>query len=183
MGIFSKLFSRKKNKEQELDNESDVYFKAGEAYFKKNDYINSKKFFEKALEIFPDHKNALRNLEVVNNRLKIINSNKEKNQQHNSNRGFEERTSMKKSENNSFSKSENSNVDNAKSKNNDSYDADYFYSFFNIPKDYQDEEIKELLSKEFKNWRTKINSPNPSKKYEAEEMLNKIAKARKILLK
>jgi len=177
MGIFSKLFSGKSNKENQLNKESDVYFKAGEAYFKKSDYLNSKKFFEKALDIFPNHQNAIRNLEVVNNKIKIVNSNKEKDKRHNDGIGFEERN-LNPRESSSVLNTVKSDVANVKEE-----DINYYYNFFNISRNYSNDEIKEVLSKEFRNWRTKINSPDPKKKYEAEDMLNKIAKARKILLK
>ena len=179
MGIFSKLFSGKKKNEHNLIKDSDVYFKAGEAYFKKNDYLNSKKFFEKALEIFPDHKKAIRNLDVVNNKLKIINSNREKDKLHNEGLSQDEKNLSTSKESSNFGSLDQ--IDSTNKANDN--EINYYYNFFDIPRNITNDEIKEILAKEFRNWRTKINSPDPKKKYKAEEMLNKIAKARKILLK
>ncbi len=187
MGIFSGIFSKNNKKKVELSKESDVYFKAAEAYFKKRDYFNSKKFFEKALEINPQHQNAQRNLEVVNNKIKIISSNREKDKIHSKDKDFDNNNSninLQTSQKTSKLKESKSSiiVDESISNGQDRLDAKYYYNYFNLDKSFSNEEIKDSLSKEFRSWRTKINSPDPKKKYEAEEMLNKIAKARKLLL-
>lgn len=174
--LFSKIkdkLSSKDNKSSHLDEikkkKSQVHYEQAVAYYKKEEYENSKKFFEKALYYDPENSDAIHNLKIVNKRIAFISEGK---------------AAEKKKKDQAVNKTlkiESSNILNIKS--TEERDARFYYKALRMDSDSSEEEIKERINAEFRKWRTRINSPNIKMRYEAEEMLAIISQARRKLIK
>ena len=174
--IFSKLtdkLSSKKGKPSHLDEikkkKSKVHYDQAVAYYKREEYENSKKFFEKALYYAPDNADAQHNLKTVIKRIEFIK---------------EEKEAEKKKKDQAVNKTlgkESTNILNIKS--TEERDERFYYKALRMDSDSSEEEIKERINAEFRKWRTRINSPNVKMRYEAEEMLAIISQARRKLVK
>ena len=172
--LFSKLsdkLSSKKDKSSHLDEikrkKSQMEYKKAVAYYKREEYENSKKFFEKALYYDPENADAQHNLKIVIKRIAHIKQ--------------EEKDKKKKKDKavNKTLGSESANILNV----NEVRDTRFYYKALRIDSDSSVEEITERVNAEFRKWRTRINSPNMKMRYEAEEMLAIISQARRKLIK
>ncbi|MDA3886388.1 MAG: tetratricopeptide repeat protein [Candidatus Delongbacteria bacterium] len=173
--LFSKLsdkLSSKKNKPSHLDEmkkkKSLMEYKKAVAYYKREEYENSKKFFEKALSFDPENTDAQHNLKIVIKRIAHIQNE------------AEEKKKKKDTAVNKTLSSESANILNIKS--NEERDERFYYKALRIDSDSSIEEITERINLEFRKWRTRINSPNIKMRYEAEEMLAIISQARRKLI-
>ncbi|MBN2788967.1 MAG: tetratricopeptide repeat protein [Candidatus Delongbacteria bacterium] len=174
--LFSKItdkISSKKNKTSHLDDikkkKSKVHYDQAVAYYKREDYENSKKFFEKALYYDPENTDAQHNLKVVNKRIEHIKQ-----------EAAEKQKKKDQAVNKTLEK-ESTNLLNIRS--TEERDDRFYFKALRMDSDSSEEEIKERINAEFRKWRTRINSPNIKMRYEAEEMLAIISQARRKLIK
>ncbi|MGD9706121.1 MAG: tetratricopeptide repeat protein [Candidatus Delongbacteria bacterium] len=145
-------------------------YEAGVAYYKRKDYENSRKYFEKALQYDPENEDAKHNLRVVEKQIALIEE--------------EMRTKKEKKDkavNKTLSQESESILRQAADE--DVKDEKFYYKALRLDSDFSHEEIKNRIDSEFRKWRTRINSPNVKMRSEAEEMLAIISQARRILLK
>lgn len=145
-------------------------YEAAVAYYKRKDYENSKKFFEKALQYDPDNQDASHNLAVVIKQMALIE---------------EERRAKQEKKDNAINKvmsqaSEDILRDAASTEEKDNL---FYLKALRLDSDSTQEEIIARVDSEFRKWRTRINSPNVKMRSEAEEMLAIISQARRKLLK
>ena len=176
VSIFKKLFSSKKENKSDLKEikkkASEKYYKMAVAYFKRKEYLSSKKYFQKVIEYDPDNKNAQYNLEIV---LKKIKQQKDAKTAHKDNipkptkAGGQQQPVKQEKKRQSDRKSK------AKGRT-------YYLQILALDQDASNEEITDKISKDFKKWRTRINSPDIKKRYEAEEMMSMISQAKRYLL-
>ena len=174
--LFSKIsdkLSSKKDNHSHLDEikkkKSQMEYMKAVAYYKRGEYENSKKFFEKALYYDSENADAQHNLEIVIKRIAYI---------------AQEAKDKKKKKDRAVNKTlstESSNILNIKS--TEERNERFYYKALRMDSDSSDEEIKERINAEFRKWRTRINSPNIKMRYEAEEMLAIISQARRKLIK
>lgn len=145
-------------------------YEAAVAYYKKKDYENSRRFFEKALQYDPDNQDAKHNLNVVNRQIEMM---------------AEQKRSKQEKKDNAINKtlSQVSEDILKQAANSDEKDEMFYYKALRLDSDSTEEEIKERINAEFRKWRTRINSPNIRMRSEAEEMLAVISQARRKLLK
>lgn len=145
-------------------------YEAAVVYYKRKDYENSKKFFEKALQYDPDNQDASHNLAVVIKQMALIEE--------------EKRTKQEKKDNaiNKIMSQESEDIlrDAASTEEKDNL---FYLKALRLDSDSTQEEIVARVDSEFRKWRTRINSPNIKMRSEAEEMLAIISQARRKLLK
>jgi tetratricopeptide (TPR) repeat protein len=177
MSVFDKLkglLQGKKDKRSHLDEiklkRSAQLYEAAVAYYKRKDYENSRKYFEKALQYDPDNEDVRHNLMVVEKQLALIE---------------EEARTKKEKKDKAINKtlSQDSEEILKEAANDESKDEKFYYKVLRLDSDSTLEEIKERIDFEFRKWRTRINSPNIKMRSEAEEMLSIISQARRVLLK
>ncbi|PID27226.1 MAG: hypothetical protein CR982_06420 [Candidatus Cloacimonadota bacterium] len=179
------FFSRKKSEAIKRKETSEKYFNAGVVYYEKKDFINSKKYFEKAVEIYPENRDAIHNLKIVMKRIVI--EKKKRLRKSQILNGSLDKKSINKITQNRFS------IDSepSDSKKNTASDPNFskpvekksdLLKFFELDENSSNEEIKDKINKEFKKWRTKVNTSDLKKRYEAEKMLATISKARRKLI-
>lgn len=149
---------------------SSQLFEAGVAYYKKGDYKNSKKFFEKSLQYDNENNEARHNLQIVNKQLEQID---------------EDRRINEEKKNNAVNKTLSQvSVDILKeAASKQEKDDIFYYKALRLDSGSSEEEIRKRINSEFRKWRTRINSPNIKMRSEAEEMLAIISQARRRLLK
>ncbi len=177
MSIFDKIKEKlggKKEKKSHLDEiklkRSVQLYEAAVAYYKKKDYENSRKYFEKALQYDPSNKDISHNLMVVQKQIALIE---------------EENRAKKEKKDKAINKTLSQESENIlkQAANDDTKDDLFYYKALRLDSDSTQEEIKERIDSEFRKWRTRINSPNIKMRSEAEEMLSIISQARRVLLK
>ena len=179
MTFLSKLFSifkSKKNVVKKNTEQLETLYSAAIIYYKKKDYLNSRKYFQKALLLDPQNGKIIKNLQITNKKLQLqIEKNK-----------------TKKAKDLTESKQEadtSSNNQNSFNLNDDIFipekkrEKSFYFKTLRIDSDASNEEINIRLNAEFRKWRTKVNSPNIKKRYEAEEMLAIISQAKRKLIK
>ena len=177
VSIFKKLFSSKKENKSDLKEikkkASEKYYKMAVAYFKRKEYLSSKKYFQKVIEYDPDNKNAQHNLEIV---LKKIKQQKDTKTNHKANAPKPVKAGGQKQQS----------IEQEKKRQPDrkpkAKGRTYYLQILALDQDASDEEITDKISKDFKKWRTRINSPDIKKRYEAEEMMSMISQAKRYLL-
>jgi len=174
-------FFKKKKKDPEHDNRVTMFMNAGIEYFKKKDYPGSKKYFERVLEIEPTNTEAENYLQVILNRLALEEKKKLNNQQDfddNDKTAFhgipplEPRFPSSGAAGQQIDKPSISGIK----------DRHYYYKVLRLDLNAAQEDIRDTIAIEFKKWRTRVNSPDINKRYEAEEMLNLISQAKRVLL-
>jgi len=177
MSLFDKLkekFQKKKDVVSHLDEikikRSIQLYEAAVAYYKRKDYENSKKFFEKALQYDPENKDAQHNLSVVIKQISLIGEANKAKQQKKDN--AVNKVMSQDSENILKEAASTEEKDNA-----------FYLKALRLDNDSTQEEIIARVDSEFRKWRTRINSPNVRMRSEAEEMLAIISQARRKLLK
>lgn len=168
---FFQLFKSKKTPIKKNTEQLETLYAAAIIYYKKKDYLNSRKYFQKALLLDPQNSKIIKNLQVTTKKLqqqlkKVENEKKEQKI---------ENTSRK-----TGTKSNDSSFDNIFIPQEDR-DLKFYYKTLRIDSDASQEEISIRLNAEFRKWRTKVNSPNIKKRYEAEEMLAIISQAKRKL--
>ncbi len=178
MSIFDKLKdklqSKKKEKRSHLDEikikRSLQLYEAAVAYYKRKDYANSRKYFEKALQYDPDNEEIKHNLRVVEKQISLME---------------EETRAQKEKKDKAINKtlSQDSEDILKQAATEDAKDERFYYKALRLDSDSSQEEIKTRIDSEFRKWRTRINSPNIKMRSEAEEMLSIISQARRVLLK
>ncbi len=177
MSFFDKLKEKlqgKKEKRSHLDEirikRSVQLYEAGVAYYKRKDYENSRKYFEKALQYDPDNEDIKHNLRVVEKQATLIE---------------EEARAKKEKKDKAINKTLSQESENIlkQAADGDIKDEKFYYKALRLDSDFTQEEIKSRIDSEFRKWRTRINSPNVKMRSEAEEMLAIISQARRILLK
>ena len=145
-------------------------YEAAVAYYKRKDYENSRKFFEKALQYDPENKDAQHNLSVVIKQMSLIDEASKAKQQKKDN-----------AINKVMSQASEDILREAAS--TEEKDNMFYLKALRLDKDSTQEEIIERIDSEFRKWRTRVNSPNVRMRSEAEEMLAIISQARRKLLK
>jgi len=171
MALFSKFFSKDKDKETSSSSSLEevkkkkvvMYYNAGVAYYKKNDLLNSKKYFEKVISLDPENKNARHNLKVVLRKLR---------------QEIEKREIRKAPK----EKKRDTTTTKEKRKAPAKKDKNYYYKMLKLEVGATKEEVRTKINQEFKKWRTRINSPDIKKRFEAEEMLAIISQAKRKIL-
>ncbi|MCG2760871.1 MAG: tetratricopeptide repeat protein, partial [Candidatus Delongbacteria bacterium] len=145
-------------------------YEAAVAYYKRKDYENSRKFFEKALQYDPENKDAKHNLAVVEKQMALIDEDK--------------RTKQEKKDN-AINKSLSQISEDIlkQAANTEEKDEAFYCKALRLDSDSTEEEIRSRINSEFRKWRTRINSQNIKMRSEAEEMLAIISQARRKLLK
>jgi len=164
------LFSKNKKNVKEREKEIDALFDAGNLYFEKGDFDNSKRYFEKVIELNPDHEDAIHNLTIVMQKILLLEKKK-----------HTPAVPPKRKVVSSLSKSQFGKKKGAL--NEAKTERDKFLNLLKLDKIASEIEIKEKISEEFKKWRTRVNSPDLKKRYEAEEKLSLISQAKRTLLK
>jgi tetratricopeptide (TPR) repeat protein len=176
MSIFDKIKEKFQKKEavshlDEIKKKRSIQlYEAAVAYYKKKDYENSRKFFEKALQYDPENQETLHNLRVVEKQISLIEE--------------EKRTKQEKKDsavNKVLSQVSEDILKQAA--NTDERDEMFYFKALRLDSDSSQEEIKNRIDTEFRKWRTRINSSNIKMRSEAEEMLAIISQARRKLLK
>ncbi|MBN1967987.1 MAG: tetratricopeptide repeat protein [Candidatus Delongbacteria bacterium] len=183
--MLSLFKNNKKNEKQKKIEESEMYFRAGVAYFEKKDLINSKRSFEKAILLNPENSDAIHNLKVVMKKILIEKKkNLRKSQMLNGSLNKESINNITK---NKFgiSSQEKKDIDDKQLSlpNPDELSRNQILKILELPSDAVEEMIKEKINNEFKRWRTKVNTSDLKKRYEAETMLSILSKARRVLIK
>jgi len=175
ISIFKKLFSGNKENKSNLKEikkkASDKYYKMAVAYFKRKEYLSSKKYFQKVIEYDPDNENAQHNLEIV---LKKIKQQKDA-KANNKNKILKPTQTGKQRQQSLEEKKE-------KQSDRQPKNRAYYLQVLALDRDASNEEISDKISKDFKKWRTRINSPDIKKRYEAEEMMSILSQAKRYLL-
>lgn len=145
-------------------------YEAAVAYYKRKDYENSKKFFEKALVYDPQNRDAAHNLDVVKKQIALIE---------------EQKISKQEKKDSAINKtlSQVSEDILKQAANAEDKDDMFYYKALRLDSDSSEEEIRARINSEFRKWRTRINSANIRMRSEAEEMLAIISQARRKLLK
>lgn len=176
------LFKKKAKIDTELESKIKMFLNAGIEYFKKKDFSSSKKYFERVLEINPGNVEAENYLKVVISKIAL--EEKKKIQQ----LAFEKENievSVPKMPVLDYRPGQNTkssiNITDAKSLG-DIQDKPYYYKLLRLESNAAQDDIKETIASEFKKWRTRVNSPDIAKRYEAEEMLNILSQAKRVLL-
>jgi len=174
------LFKRKK-KDPEHENRITMFLNAGIEYFKKKDYISSKKYFERVLEIEPANTEAENYMQVILNKISLEEKkrfNQQQIQDDNDKTAFHGLPPMEQRQpptdlgNQQINKQGISGIK----------DRHYYYKVLRLDLNAAPEDIRDSIALEFKKWRTRVNSPDINKRYEAEEMLNLISQAKRVLL-
>lgn len=173
------LFSKKKAEAKKRKELSKKYFSAAVAYFEKKDFISSKKYFEKAIELDPENENAIYNLKIV--MKKIIIEKKKRMKKSQILNGSLNKDSINSMSKNRFSLDSNKSSEKRRPKKISSRDE--LLQFLDLDRSASEEEMKLQINKQFKKWRTKVNTSDLKKRYEAEKMLSLISKARRVLIK
>lgn len=193
MGIFSKKKKQQEEPEiesQDVRSKDEIFFEAGVAYFEKGEYKNSQKYFEKAVEANPDNEDAIHNLKVVMQKVILEEKRKRLEKEQNLQEKAKETEARERILNES-SGYRVEKVDSTPTKatsspistESDKLVEDDYYSILGLPHDASQDEIKDKISEEFKKWRTRVNSPDLKKRYEAEQMMAIISKAKRKLIK
>lgn len=177
MSILDKLkgvLQGKKEKRSHLDEikikRSIQLYEAAVAYYKRKDYENSRKYFEKALQYDPDNEDIRHNLMVVEKQMTLIEDD------------LKARKEKKDKAINKTLSQESEDIL-KEAANQETKDETFYYKALRLDSDSTIEEIKVRIDSEFRKWRTRINSPNIKMRSEAEEMLAVISQARRVLLK
>jgi tetratricopeptide (TPR) repeat protein len=176
MSLFDKIKDKFKKKEvvshlDEIKKKRSIQlYEAAVAYYKRKDYENSRKFFEKALQYDPENEDARHNLRVVEKQIALIE---------------EEKVSRQEKKDSAVNKvlSQVSEDILKQAANSEDRDDLFYYKALRLDSDSSQEEIKSRIDTEFRKWRTRINSSNIKMRSEAEEMLAIISQARRKLLK
>jgi len=177
MSIFDKIkdkFNKKSEPKSHLEEikikRSLQLYEAAVAYYKRKDYANSKKFFEKVLQYDPNNEDAKHNLLVVEKQISLIDEDKRSKQ--------EKKDSAVNKEMSQVSEDILKEAANTEEK-----DEKFYFKALRLDSDASIEEIRNRIDSEFRKWRTRINSSNIKMRSEAEEMLAIISQARRVLLK
>lgn len=177
MSIFDKLKDKLQGKKHPVSHLDEIkkkrslqLYEAAVAYYKKKDYENSRRFFEKALQYDPENQDAKHNLNVVNRQIEMMAEQKRSNQE-------------KKDSAINKTLSQVSEDILKQAANSEDKDERFYYKALRLDSDSTEEEIRERINSEFRKWRTRINSQNIRMRSEAEEMLAIISQARRKLLK
>lgn len=145
-------------------------YEAAVAYYKRKDYENSRKFFEKSLQYDPENQDAKHNLTVIEKQLAMIEDQKKSKQEKKDN-----------AVNKTLSQVSEDILKQAA--NSEDKDERFYYKALRLDSDSTMEEVESRINSEFRKWRTRINSQNIRMRSEAEEMLAIISQARRKLLK
>ncbi len=175
MGILSKFIRKKEKKE---DPRIASFFRLGILAFQQKDFKRSEKFFKQVLKIAPDHEDAKYNLKIV--LMKEAKEAKKRIEERKKQRLNQSKQPTVQKEGLGASFKPPILVEEEKPRGED--DKLFYYRKFRLDSDATQDEIRDRLNKDFKKWRTRINSPDLKKRYEAEEMLNLISRAKRVLL-
>lgn len=177
MSLFDKLKEKlnlNKEKVSHLDEiklkRSSQLYEAAVAYYKRKDYSNSIKFFEKALQYDPENQDIKHNLDVVTKQIALIE---------------EQNRARQEKKDNAVNKvmSQESEDILREAANTEEKGNDFYLKALRLDSDSTQDEIVARIDTEFRKWRTRVNSPNVKMRSEAEEMLAIISQARRKLLK
>ncbi|MFO7810909.1 MAG: hypothetical protein R6V47_06015, partial [Candidatus Delongbacteria bacterium] len=88
MSFFDKIKEKLKGKKKSGSHLEEIrrkrsiqLYEAAVAYYKRKDYVNSKKFFEKSLQYNPENQDAKHNLTVVKRQIELIEEQKRSKQE------------------------------------------------------------------------------------------------------
>lgn len=174
-------FFKRKKKDPEHENRITMFLNAGIEYFKKKDYISSKKYFERVLEIEPANTEAENYMQVILNKIALEEKKRLSQQQVQEDsdktafHGIPPMDVRVPSANLSSQQIDKQGISGIK-------DRHYYYKVLRLDLNAAPEDIRDAIAMEFKKWRTRVNSPDINKRYEAEEMLNLISQAKRVLL-
>jgi len=171
-------FFKSKKKESEQDSKIKMFINAGIEYFRKRDYGSSRKYFERVLEIDPSNAEAQQYLDSVKAKIEHEENKKIRDRQL-LEESREQESSMQK-----LRKSPPAETTSSKPEHviGETRDKMYYYKILRLELNAAPDDIREAIALEFKKWRTRVNSPDITKRYEAEEMLNIISQAKRVLL-
>jgi len=177
MSLLDKIKNKLQNKKEPVSHLEEIKLKrssqlyeAAVVYYKRKDYENSRKFFEKALQYDPGNQDARHNLAVVLKQIALIEEEKRNRQE------------KKDSAINKVMSQESEDIL-KEAANTQEKDNMFYLKALRLDSDSTQDEIIARVDSEFRKWRTRINSPNVKMRSEAEEMLAIISQARRKLLK
>jgi len=174
-------FFKRKKKDPEQEKQVAMFLNAGIEYFKKKDYISSNRYFERVLEIEPANTQAENYIQVILNKIELEEKKRLNQQQIQEDKDktafngilpMEPRLTSADSSTQQIDRKGISGIQ----------DRLYYYKVLRLDLNAAPEDIREAIAFEFKKWRTRVYSHDINKVHEAEQMLDLISQAKRVLL-